>query len=730
MFSYDQLPIATVPDLSDQIERTTELIGRGGYGSVYKGRWLGAAANAASAIIAIKIIELAPLRDEAERTRRFKKITRELSLWCSIQHENILPLLGIARINDDTNVPAFVCPWMENGNAKEFRKHNPDFPPILILYNIINGLHYLHTSQPEIVHGDIKAVNVVINNRCEACLCDFGLSRFLIDNTLWKTTATQAGGTLRWMAPELFEDATTPTKESDIYAYAMTCYEILSGDVPFKSVLNEGAIIRKVTKGQRPDRIESFHSDFMWDIITRCWEQEPAGRLPTKTVLELLQPTVDWKIYWKKEVEEAQAKIGEKDVALAKVEKEMAVLKEQMAEAMAKTEDNLKALKEEKEKTHELETKITIQTEEIKRLQAILEKHTAKPSSPDYAAEQRIAEKEEKIARLVSEVAHLNLILEEKTTALSSAKKTNQWQHEEIRQMKTARLPSTDGGTPLPPAVVNKADTISAVEVAVSVMILNAQIEQASSLIMDSLDQEMLSTGKELETLWDELNDDIGSSLCNDLKRRSKELIVEPDPLIIQLTLQTGLVNACSRIINDWNPPFGIDGSVSSRTYSSIAKTSGQATADGRKALSRTHMTVLQSDRQEANKRYLMEVFLRLITAVGGSLESGGILLSQYKEKVEDIVQKAVGLHKTVSEDVTSMELATYTSPSDTPFDASRMEDAEGDESERRRLGSDRVVCTVEMGLRCRKKDEPGRSREEWGVVMKSKVVLASSLGA
>ncbi|KAM6502857.1 hypothetical protein JOM56_002834 [Amanita muscaria] len=61
---------------------------------------------------------------------------------------------------------------------------------------------------------------------------------------------------------------------------------------------------------------------------------------------------------------------------------------------MAKTEDNLKALKEEKEKTYEFETKITIQTEEIKRLQAILEKHdqllqdkTAKPSSARHAAD-------------------------------------------------------------------------------------------------------------------------------------------------------------------------------------------------------------------------------------------------------------------------------------------------------------------------------------------------------
>ncbi|KAM6503976.1 Protein kinase-like domain containing protein [Amanita muscaria] len=338
LFPYDQ---STVPDLSDKIERTTEFIGRGGYGTVYKGRWLGAAANATPVTIAIKIIELVPLRDEAQRTKRFKQFTRELSLWCSIQNENILPLLGIARIDDDTNLPAFVCPLMENGNAKDFRSRNPRFPPMLILYDIIKGLHYLHTSQPEIVHGDIKAVNVLINNRCEACLCDFGLSRFLIDNTLWKTTGTHAVGTVRWMAPELLTgDAPTQTKESDMYAYAMTCYEILSGDIPFKHVSNDMVIPIKVTKGERPIRIESFRSDFMWDIITRCWEQEPEGRLPTEKVLGLLRPKADWK-----EVEEALVKIEEKDAALAKVEKEMAVLKEQMAKA----EEDLKALKEEKE---------------------------------------------------------------------------------------------------------------------------------------------------------------------------------------------------------------------------------------------------------------------------------------------------------------------------------------------------------------------------------------------
>ena len=64
------------------------------------------------------------------------------------------------------------------GNAKEFCSRNPGFPPILILYDIINGLHYLHSAmhlsfltfetnpdvlafKPEIVHGDIKAAGFI-----------------------------------------------------------------------------------------------------------------------------------------------------------------------------------------------------------------------------------------------------------------------------------------------------------------------------------------------------------------------------------------------------------------------------------------------------------------------------------------------------------------------------------------------------------------------------------------
>ncbi|KAM6502855.1 Protein kinase-like domain containing protein [Amanita muscaria] len=180
---------------------------------------------------------------------------------------------------------------MENGNAKQFRLRNPSFPPLLILHDVIQGLHYLHTFEPEIVHGDIKAANVLINDRYEARLCDFGLSRFLNDSTLWTTVATQTRGSLRWMSPELMTGKqSTPTKESDIYAYAVTCYEILSGDVPFKSVRNEVSLLYGVAvEKQRPEHVESCDADDMWAIITLCWAEEPEDRPRTAEVLELVR---------------------------------------------------------------------------------------------------------------------------------------------------------------------------------------------------------------------------------------------------------------------------------------------------------------------------------------------------------------------------------------------------------------------------------------------------------
>ena len=81
------------------------------------------------------------------------------------------------------------------------------------------------TSATLIVYLNREKDNVLIDERENPLICDFGVSRMLEDTTLWETSATHAPGTLRWMAPEpISGEVTTSSIQADVYAFAMTCY--------------------------------------------------------------------------------------------------------------------------------------------------------------------------------------------------------------------------------------------------------------------------------------------------------------------------------------------------------------------------------------------------------------------------------------------------------------------------------------------------------------------------
>jgi serine/threonine protein kinase len=69
----------------------------------------------------------------------------------------------------------------------------------------------------------ITKENIFVSNSGTLRIGDFGLSRMMSEEAVWLTNASQAAGTVRWMAPELLNgDAPRVTKESDIYAFGMT----------------------------------------------------------------------------------------------------------------------------------------------------------------------------------------------------------------------------------------------------------------------------------------------------------------------------------------------------------------------------------------------------------------------------------------------------------------------------------------------------------------------------
>jgi serine/threonine protein kinase len=107
-----------------------------------------------------------------------------------------------------------------------------------------HGLKYLHTQSPALIHGDVKAVcvlvifvqlvvtfrqsNILIDNDGSIRLTDFGLIS-ISETENFRTTIVQGGrGSTRWMAPELFQTGIKKSRSSDIYAFGMTIIEVIN----------------------------------------------------------------------------------------------------------------------------------------------------------------------------------------------------------------------------------------------------------------------------------------------------------------------------------------------------------------------------------------------------------------------------------------------------------------------------------------------------------------------
>ncbi|KAF7316134.1 Kinase-like protein [Mycena indigotica] len=120
------------------------------------------------------------------------KFLREALLWRQLRHPHILQFLGLDNENFPTSF-SMVSAWMDNGNILQYLKRR--------LYEIAQGLQYLHSRQ--IVHGDLRGVDILITSDSCACLTDFGLSIF--SDASESMRSSNRAGSLYWMAPELID---------------------------------------------------------------------------------------------------------------------------------------------------------------------------------------------------------------------------------------------------------------------------------------------------------------------------------------------------------------------------------------------------------------------------------------------------------------------------------------------------------------------------------------------
>ncbi|KAJ7490138.1 kinase-like domain-containing protein [Mycena galericulata] len=188
----------------------------GGFGDIYR-------ANIGSKTVALKhmrhFLQASDLRDIR------LKLCREALVWKDLHHPNILTFIGIDRESFPTSL-CMVSPWMEHGTVLNYLKDHGRENVGKLLFEVAQGLQYLHSHN--VVHGDLRGANILINEDWSACLADFGLSVFA--NATTSTHTSTRAGSMYWMAPELIDPerfgcryARTPA--SDVYAFGCVCLE-------------------------------------------------------------------------------------------------------------------------------------------------------------------------------------------------------------------------------------------------------------------------------------------------------------------------------------------------------------------------------------------------------------------------------------------------------------------------------------------------------------------------
>ncbi|KAG9001957.1 hypothetical protein FRB93_011929 [Tulasnella sp. JGI-2019a] len=264
-----RLPDWTITAYDVDIDATGKL-GEGGFGVVRKGRWN-------NMIVAVK--EMAPDTNP-------RMLLKEIKVWNRLHHPHVLPFLGASIA---ASPPFIVSQYMPNGDVRRYLTKNPNANRVQLVHEIALGMLYIHSKN--IVHGDLKQVNILIDDAFKARISDFGLSE--IKQYATTTLAVQSSrgpdmthvsgvGTLRYMSPEAFQGVID--KGSDVYAFAMTVYEIFTNTPPFLLV-PDGAIYHhigekhtRLTRPIDPTTLNRGLNDAMWSLIWNASQPLSAHR--------------------------------------------------------------------------------------------------------------------------------------------------------------------------------------------------------------------------------------------------------------------------------------------------------------------------------------------------------------------------------------------------------------------------------------------------------------------
>ncbi|XXG57287.1 hypothetical protein AAC387_Pa03g4482 [Persea americana] len=223
---------AEVINMTNNFERS---IGKGGFGTVYHGQMPDGTQ------VAVKMLSLQSVKLLSHMRQGSDEFQNEVQLLMRVHHRNLVPFIGYCQEGDGM---ALIYEYMAQGNLGSHLLGTNRNTKALnwgqrlrIVLDISQGLEYLHIGcKPAIIHRDMKTTNILLNERFEAKIGDFGLSKVFFKDDEQAHISTVVKGTPGYLDPEYFH-SNNLTQKSDVYGFGVILLEMITGQPPIIRIL-------------------------------------------------------------------------------------------------------------------------------------------------------------------------------------------------------------------------------------------------------------------------------------------------------------------------------------------------------------------------------------------------------------------------------------------------------------------------------------------------------------
>jgi serine/threonine protein kinase/tetratricopeptide (TPR) repeat protein len=247
-----------------------EEVGRGGQGVVYRSHQ-----KSLNRTVAIKVISLGQWASKAH----VKRFRREAEAAANLDHPGIVP---IHEVGERDGSCYFSMQFIEGGQLDELVKRTPMSirQAAELITKVARTVHYAH--EHGILHRDIKPGNILLDQKGEPHLTDFGLAR-LVESESTVTRTREVLGTPSYMAPEqAVGNNAKLTSATDVYGLGAVLYQLLTGHPPFAGGTSYETIrLLLNTEPREPRALNPKIDRDLSTICMKCLEKEPQCRYPS-----------------------------------------------------------------------------------------------------------------------------------------------------------------------------------------------------------------------------------------------------------------------------------------------------------------------------------------------------------------------------------------------------------------------------------------------------------------